>query len=346
MTQLTIGKLAELTGITADTLRYYEKMKLVKADSRSAAGYRLYSPDTVKLIRFIRGAKALNFTLEEIRRLLALTSTDTTTCAEILKHTEQKITEAENKIEELKTIKTVLSDLVKRCPGDDTSIEACPILDHIRGKAGIVLLAVGLAFSTPHHAQAKPISYTGGIMVMQENDETGHTFSLDYTITPDYAIGWYDKWEDNERNGRDYSVHGPEFNTLIKRWNLPDGQANIFNSTGAGIADGDGKIRGAAWTSMLADYETRRVYSSYELRGMAADDINNSIWQRARLGVAPYAANYNDIASWFMVQLDDHPSKTDTVVVTPLVRFFYKSSLIETGYSSNHRLMANWELQF
>ncbi len=203
-------------------------------------------------------------------------------------------------------------------------------------------IALGVSFS----AQAKPISYVDGVMAMQENDETGHTFSVDYTITPNYAVGWYDKWEENERDGKDFSVHGPEFNTLIHRWNLPDGQANIFNSTGAGIADGDGKTRGAAWSSMMADYETRRVYSSYEVRGMFADDINASVWQRARVGVAPYLANYDDIATWFMVQVDDHPSKTDTYVVTPLVRLFYQSSLVEVGYSSNHRLMLNWDLQF
>lgn len=134
MKPLTIGKLAELTGITTDTLRYYEKMKLIAAESRSAAGYRLYHPDAVRVIRFIRGAKALNFTLEEIRKLLALEASDQTTCAEIIKHTECKIAEAEMKILELKEIKNVLTNLVKACPGDETTAKACPILDHIKNK--------------------------------------------------------------------------------------------------------------------------------------------------------------------------------------------------------------------
>jgi hypothetical protein len=209
-------------------------------------------------------------------------------------------------------------------------------------RAGVILLIIASAIA----AEAKPISYVGGIMAMQENDETGHTISLDYTLTPNYAVGWYDKWEENEKGGRDYSVHGPEFNTLIKRWNMAEGQANIFNSTGAGFAEGDGKIRGAAWTSLLADYETRRIYGSYEIRGMAADDINAYVWQRARIGAAPYAAGYDDVATWFMVQLDDHPDKTDTYVITPLVRLFYKTSLVEAGYSSNKHLMFNWQWQF
>jgi len=195
-------------------------------------------------------------------------------------------------------------------------------------------------------ADAKPVSYVDGTMVMQENDETGHTISMDYTLTPHYAVGWYDKWEENEKSRKDFSVHGPEFNTLIRRWNMADGQTNIFNSSSIGVAEGSGKTRSAAWTSFLADYETRRIFTSYEVRGMFADTIDKSILQRARVGFAPYKAGYEDVATWLMIQVDDHPSKTDIFVVTPLVRLFYKTALVEIGYSSNNHIMLNWDLQF
>ena len=68
--KLTIGKLAERTGINTDTLRYYEKMGLIKAASRSESGYRIYGEDAERILTFIKGAKTLNFTLEEIRQLL------------------------------------------------------------------------------------------------------------------------------------------------------------------------------------------------------------------------------------------------------------------------------------
>ena len=135
--QLTIGKLAELTGTTADTLRYYEKMNLIEASARSDAGYRLYAPGAVDVIRFIRGAKALNFTLVEIRNLLSLNTSDQASCAQVLKQTEGKIAEAQAKILELKEIKKVLSSLVKACPGDETSARVCPILDHIKQKTTV-----------------------------------------------------------------------------------------------------------------------------------------------------------------------------------------------------------------
>lgn len=128
---LTIGKLAERTGISTDTLRYYEKMGLIKAASRSGAGYRIYGEDAERILQFIKGAKTLNFTLEEIRQLLTLNRSDKATCAEVLKHTTGKITEAEQKIRELKEVKRILSALVEQCPADDTSVNSCPILGHI-----------------------------------------------------------------------------------------------------------------------------------------------------------------------------------------------------------------------
>lgn len=324
MKQLTIGRLAELTGTTADTLRYYEKMRLIKTESRSGAGYRLYDESVISVIRFIRGAKALNFTLKEIRNLLTLSTSDQASCAEVLKQTEGKILEAESKILELKEIKKVLTNLVKVCPGDDTSTKACPILDHIQQKAKmlaiLVIATLGMLSFSPKSAEAKPISYVNGLMVMQENDETGYTLNIDYTFDPNYAIGLYAK---KEHEGDEFTTFGPQLNTLIKRWNLPDGQGNIFNMTGAGLSYYEGQYHPSAWTSFLADYETRRIFTSYEARFMYVDNVETSVWQRARVGVAPYKANYDDLNTWFMVQVDHHPAKDETLVVTPLVRFFY-----------------------
>jgi DNA-binding transcriptional MerR regulator len=132
--KLTIGKLAELGGVSADTLRYYEKFGLIKADSRSSSGYRYYTEDAVSVVRFIKGAKSLNFTLEEIRQLLALNSSDQATCAQIIDKTEDKIAEAEARILELKEIKKILKELVQHCPGGNAPVNICPILDHIQGR--------------------------------------------------------------------------------------------------------------------------------------------------------------------------------------------------------------------
>lgn len=207
----------------------------------------------------------------------------------------------------------------------------------------ILLLACAGLLYTSGAVMAKPISYVGGTMIMQENDETGYTLSLDYTFSPKYAFGLYAK---KERGDMDFTTVGPQLNTLIKRWNMPEGQGNIFNMTGAGVSVMNGDTEPSAWTGILADYETRRIFTSYEGRLMYAGDFETSFWQRARVGFAPYLANYDDLNTWLMIQVDHHPAKEDTFVTTPLVRFFYKTTLVEAGYSSNDRAMFNWVLQF
>lgn len=204
-----------------------------------------------------------------------------------------------------------------------------------------ILMLAAVLLAVP--AMAKPISYVGGTMAMQENDETGHTLSLDYTVSPNYAVGLYAKKESGDM---DFLTVGPQLNTLVKRWNLPDGQGNIFNMTGAGVSVLDGDMEPSAWTGFLADYETRRIFVSYEPRLMYARNIETSFWQRGRVGFAPYEANYNDLHTWLMLQVDHHPAKEDLWVVTPLVRFFYHTTLVEAGYSSNDKVMFNWVLQF
>jgi hypothetical protein len=190
---------------------------------------------------------------------------------------------------------------------------------------------------------AKPLSYVGGTMVMQENDETCHTLSVDYTFDPHFALGIYAKYE---LGGDDFWMAGPQLNTLIKRWNLPDGQGNIFNMTGAGTARQGSRNEPAAWTTMMADYETRRVFISYEARFMYARGIEKSVWQRAYAGFAPYLANYDQLNTWALIRIDHHPAKDDHFVVTPVIRFFYKTIWLEVGYSSNKHVMVNWTMQF
>jgi len=200
-----------------------------------------------------------------------------------------------------------------------------------------------LAAFAQQTAIAKPISYVGGTMVMIENDETGHTASVDYTVTPRIAAAIYLK---RETHGEEFTTIGPQINTLVKRWNLPDGQGNIFAMAGAGASIHHGASRFTAWTSVLADYETRRIFTSYEARVMHVRDIENSFWQRARVGVAPYLANYEDLNTWLMVQVDHHPDKNKATAVTPLVRLFYKTLLVEGGVSTRGTVMFNLVQQF
>jgi hypothetical protein len=207
----------------------------------------------------------------------------------------------------------------------------------------LVLSISAFFWSVAVPMQAKPLSYVGGTMVMQENDETGYTLSIDYTFNPHFALGTYSKYE---IGGNEFWMAGPQLNALIKRWNLPDGQGNIFSMTGVGMARQGSNNQPAAWAALLADYETRRWFFSYEPRVMSAGNIEKSFWQRAHAGFAPYLANYDQLNTWLLIRLDHHPAKNDHFVVTPVLRFFYKTNWLEVGYSSNSRVMVNWTVQF
>jgi hypothetical protein len=205
-------------------------------------------------------------------------------------------------------------------------------------------LLICLIFSLAPLTKAKPLSFVGGTMVMQENDETGHTLTIDYTFDPHFSLGLFSKYEINQ--SEEFWAAGPQLNTLLKRWNLPDGQGNIFASTGAGMARQGTTNEPAAWLTLLADYETRRWFFSYEPRVMYARGIEKSFWQRASVGVAPYLAEFDQLNTWVMLRVDHHPAKHDHLVVTPFVRFFYKTIWLEAGYSSNKHVMVNWTVQF
>ncbi len=129
--QITIGQLAEACDVSIDTLRYYERCKLLQPDSRSESGYRLYGPESIRRVDFIKRCKSLSFTLEEIRKMLTLKSSKDATCAEMLERTHAKVEEAKKQVKELSRIESALTKLAKVCPGNATPISQCPILNHL-----------------------------------------------------------------------------------------------------------------------------------------------------------------------------------------------------------------------
>lgn len=211
---------------------------------------------------------------------------------------------------------------------------------------------IGLSLVGPSTALAKPLSYVGGAMLMQENDSGGHTAGIDYTFSPQAAVALHVQ---RHTRGDNFTMLGPQFNALLKRWNLPEGQGNIFAMAGGGTSLDRGEMRPAAWTGLLADYETRRVFTSYEVRLSYAKRIEKSAWQRARIGWATEPVKYNEANIWLMLQVDrrdekhlgvHHGSRAPDTEVTPLVRAIYKTFLIEGGVSNRGNVMFNWVQQF
>ncbi|HUB88292.1 MAG TPA: heavy metal-responsive transcriptional regulator [Dyella sp.] len=124
---LTIGTVAKRAGVPIDTIRYYEREGLLPEPLRRASGYRSYNESAIKRLRFIRRAKDLGFTLEEIRDLLALSSDRRGGVKAVRKRAEQRLADIEARIAELVRIRAGLQQLIEACPGHGDP-EHCPIL--------------------------------------------------------------------------------------------------------------------------------------------------------------------------------------------------------------------------
>ncbi|MFQ5442278.1 MAG: heavy metal-responsive transcriptional regulator [Thermodesulfobacteriota bacterium] len=127
---LTIGRLAATAGVNVQTVRYYERRGLLMPAGRKASGYRLYGADSVRRIKFIRRAKELGFTLDEIKGLLDLRVESPSSCAKVKKKASEKLEVVEERIKALKSVKRVLKGLVDSCE-KRRSTEECPILKTI-----------------------------------------------------------------------------------------------------------------------------------------------------------------------------------------------------------------------
>ena len=128
MSSLKIGQVAEKAGVTVETIRFYESQALIPEAPRSHGGYRLYTPDAVKRVRFIQRAKELGFSLNDIQALLELRNKPGTTCAAIRSQALFKIEEVNKKMRNLTRIRDALSELADRCVSE-ANLSECPILD-------------------------------------------------------------------------------------------------------------------------------------------------------------------------------------------------------------------------
>lgn len=132
---ITIGAVARRAGVGIDTIRYYERENLLPPPRRRASGYRDYGPDVVERLRFIRRAKDLGFTLEEIRELLALSTDRERGVKSVKQRAEARLGEVEQRIRELQRVKRGLKQLIDACPGHG-ALEHCPILRALGGEEG------------------------------------------------------------------------------------------------------------------------------------------------------------------------------------------------------------------
>jgi MerR family transcriptional regulator, mercuric resistance operon regulatory protein len=127
MRGLTIGRLAEAAHVNLETIRYYERIGLMPPPSRTSGGHRSYGHEHTHRLTFIRRARELGFTIEEIRALLALAAPGHASCIEVKAIAASHLERVRAKMTDLIKLEGILADTINRCSGERSP--ACPVLD-------------------------------------------------------------------------------------------------------------------------------------------------------------------------------------------------------------------------
>ena len=125
---LTIGQLAKAAKVNIQTIRYYERQGILKPSTRLDSGYRVYNEESLKRLHFIRHAKDLGFSLDEIQSLLNLRVRSVGRCDQVRSKAEAKLKDVQEKITHLKKLERTLKTLIADCKNRVVS-ECCPILE-------------------------------------------------------------------------------------------------------------------------------------------------------------------------------------------------------------------------
>ncbi len=126
---LLSGALARQAGVNIETIRYYEKIRLMPEPYRTGNGYRVYDDADLKRLSFIRRCRELGFSLDEVRDLLGLVDGGDYTCAEVRDLSIVRLGDVRQKIRDLRKMERTLKEMVSQCDGG--LVPECPIVDRL-----------------------------------------------------------------------------------------------------------------------------------------------------------------------------------------------------------------------
>lgn len=192
-------------------------------------------------------------------------------------------------------------------------------------------------------ASAHPVAYDGARQWM--SGVSGDAFNLEFyqSYTARTAWGLHAMAFDREENDGFIAI---QHNWLLKRWNLPAAQANLYAGLGAGAAKREGAPADIAGVGFFrADYETRRVYTAFETKGMASEAFQRGIVS-AEAGFAPYLAEFDELNTWIILQAKQTTGMDDEFNLIPKLRFFKNNIFVELGATHRGQPVASLMIHF
>ena len=196
----------------------------------------------------------------------------------------------------------------------------------------LIALAI-ICLITPAVAQARPVSYTGGWTFIETSNRVSTAGLVHYTINPKVSLGLrHERMRD-----ADTDMTMAQGTWLVKRWFGKDYQANVYTMAGFGTISGNSGISSihetGSFIGVMADWETRSKFVSYESRFLDKGALGSQSMHAARVGWAPYEGDTGALHTWLMVEIDHREQLKEETTLTPLVRFFKGAALLELGYN-------------
>jgi DNA-binding transcriptional MerR regulator len=128
----TISQLAHAAEVPITTVRYYERVGLVRPEDRSAGNYRLYSDESLQKLKFIRTAQAIGFTLDDVKALLSAPDSSAASCRQVQSLIEARLAEVAQRLKDLRHVQQVLKSALAKCR-ETERVDCCHVIETLRG---------------------------------------------------------------------------------------------------------------------------------------------------------------------------------------------------------------------
>jgi hypothetical protein len=188
-----------------------------------------------------------------------------------------------------------------------------------------------------------PMGFKDSRMAMGDFSPNWQEAFANYALTPRDAIGASTLYIRSDDESKSRQLVDATYTRLVKRWNLPQAQANIWFMGGLGSVTGNDFSGSKALASpgIQVDYETTRIYSSGTVRLYRAEGINHD-YASARLGFSFYEVDYDETQPWLVVEVRRMNGLSDKTEVTPMLRLIHNRYFVELGVNNSSQGRINF----
>lgn len=190
-------------------------------------------------------------------------------------------------------------------------------------------------------AVGAPMGFQGSTMAMGDFGPNWRELYVNYALTPRDAVGFSATWMRSDDRTVVRELDELAYTRLLKRWNRPHAQANVWFIGGVGALHRDGRTRAMASPGIQVDYETTRIYLAGTHRLYRARGVNHD-FTSLRAGFSFYEAQYEETQPWLILEARRMHDLSERTEITPMLRLINKNFFIEAGVNNMRQARFNF----